>query len=108
MFNYKQTLESMKKEQAAMQAELEKLTRAISALEAVVDSGLEPKPKSRVKSVRSSKVTTEQRKRAKRAQRPKAKISAQGLKNIVEAQKRRWAKVKAAAKAKPKTKVAEA
>ncbi|MEW5980192.1 MAG: hypothetical protein AB1898_30730 [Acidobacteriota bacterium] len=108
MFNYKQTLEGMKKEQAAMDAELEKLTRAISALEAVVDSGLVPKPKSRFTSLRSSKVTTPQSKKAKRAQRPKAKISAQGLKNIVEAQKRRWAKVKAAAKAKPKAEVGKA
>ena len=36
MFNYKQTLETMRKERSSLQAELEKLDRAISALTSVV------------------------------------------------------------------------
>jgi hypothetical protein len=37
---------------------------------------------------------------------PKAKIPAQGLRNIIQAQKKRWAKVRAAEKAKTKVSAA--
>jgi len=44
MFNLKQTWESMRKERASMQAELDRLDRAISALRPLVD-GVDTQPK---------------------------------------------------------------
>ena len=97
MFNYKQTLQKMKSERASMQAEIDKLDQAIAALAALAGtkvstpakSGLSAKGRGRVSDVKKS---------AKR----KRKISAEGLKNIIRAQNKRWAKVRAAAKTKLK------
>ena len=97
MFNYKETLQKMRRERASMQAEVEKLEQAIAALAALAGnkistlakSGLSAKVRERVSSVKKS---------AKK----KRKISAEGLKNIIRAQNRRWAKVRAAAKTKVK------
>jgi hypothetical protein len=101
MFNYKQTLEAMRKERASMQAELEKLDLAISALSSVLDVATQGlKRRAQISQAQRSG----QRKNAQKIQsaKPRPKISAQGLRNIVAAQKKRWAKVRAAAKAKPK------
>lgn len=96
MFNLKQTWESMRKERAAMQAELDRLDRAISALRPLVDGAPATKVKTSLK--RREPISQAQSKKAKQSNRRRSKISAQGLRNIVEAQKKRWAKVKAAAK----------
>lgn len=109
MFNYKQTLEAMRKERASMQANLDKLDRAISALASVLDSALPPKVKLSLKrgqqrpqaqTQRSAKVNAAQTSKGNKSNQSKPKISAQGLRNIVAAQKKRWAKVRAAAKGK--------
>jgi len=47
-------------------------------------------------------ISQAQGKDASKSNRRKPKISAQGLRNIVEAQKKRWARVKAAVKSKGK------
>jgi len=114
MFNYKQTLEAMKEDRASVQEELEKLDRAISALSSVVDGAVRTKatppkrgqPISQARKQQSAKVKEAQNNKGSQSTKPKPKISAQGLRNIVAAQKKRWAKVKAAAKG--KAKVAEA
>jgi len=100
MFNLKQTWESMRKERAAMQAEMDRLDRAISALRPLVDAGAPTKVKRSLK--RDQMISKAQNSRANKSNRRKSKISAQGLRNIVEAQKKRWARVKAAAKSKGK------
>jgi hypothetical protein len=94
MFNLKQTWESMRKERAAMQAELDRLDRAISALRPFVDGS----PPTQVK----PSLKRRELNKANKSDRRKSKISAQGLRNIVEAQKKRWARVKASAKSKGK------
>ena len=110
MFNYEETLRAMRSQQASMQQELDRLNRAISALEIVVGNPASarrtPKPSvqrrrlvlqtpgKRLVKGKQAKNTQE-----KKAEKAKPKISAQGLRNIVEAQRRRWAKVRAAAKA---------
>jgi len=100
MFNLKQTWESMRKERASMQAELDRLDRAISALRPLVDGAAPIKVKPSFKE--GEPISRAQGKRANQSNRPKSTISAQGLRNIVEAQKKRWARVKAAAKSKRK------
>jgi len=113
MFNYEGTLQAMRSQRASMQQELERLDRAISALQAVVGNPAPargvPKPsvQSRRKVLRTpgkrlAKANQAQSSDEKNAEKSKPKISAQGLRNIVEAQKKRWAKVRAAAKAKAK------
>jgi len=111
MFNYEETLQAMRSQRASMQQELDRLDRAISALQAVVGhpAPVRSTPKPSVQRRREVSQTQEKRlvkgKQAnntqdKKAEKAKPKISAQGLRNIVEAQKKRWAKVRAAAKAK--------
>ena len=107
MFNYKQTLETMRKERASLQAELEKLDRAISALASVVGRTTATKAKqpakNRQQTLQAQKPkTAKMRGKGSRSRKSKAKISAEGLRNIIEAQKKRWAKVRAAATAKAK------
>lgn len=106
MFNYKETLQAMNRERASMQAEVDKLNQAISALQAVVGGVASAKTKPTASIQSRAHVSQAQKKRSAKvtqaAQQVKAKISAQGLRNIVAAQKRRWAKVRAAAKAKAK------
>jgi len=91
MFNYKATLQKMRRERASMQAEVDKLDQAIAALQMLVGNPAVTRTKPR----RSAQ--------AKNSPKTKRKISAEGLKNIIDAQNRRWAKVRAAAKAKPKS-----
>ena len=107
MFNYKQTLETMRQERASLQAELETLDRAISALASVVGGAAATKAKQPAKKRQQTLQAPKQqpakvRGKGSQASKPKAKISAEGLRNIIEAQKKRWAKVRAAAKAKAK------
>jgi hypothetical protein len=90
MFNYKATLQSMRRERASMQAEVEKLDQAIAALQALAGDGA----LSRTKPGRSAQ--------AKKVRKAKRKISREGLQNIIDAQNKRWAKVRAAAKKKGK------
>ena len=90
MFNYKATLQSMRRERASLQAEVDKLDQAIAALQMLVGSTA----LARTKPGRSAQ--------AEKAPKAKRKISAQGLQNIIRAQNKRWAKVRAAAKAKGK------
>ena len=101
MFNYKQTLEAMKRERASMQAELDKLDQAIAALAALAGNKVSAPAKSGLSAkARRGASHNNVRKTAKK----KGKISAEGLRNIVAAQNRRWAKVRAATKAKAKGK----
>lgn len=109
MFNYKETLQAMNRERASMQAEVDKLDQAISALQAVVGGVASAKTKPTASIQSRAHVSQAQKKRSTKVtqamnaeQQVKAKISAQGLRNIVAAQKKRWAKVRAAAKAKAK------
>ena len=88
MFNYKETLEAMRRERASMQAEMEKLDQAIAALQMLTGTAAQ---------VRSKPGRAAQPKKTRKAKR---KISAEGLKNIINAQNRRWAKVRTAGKAK--------
>jgi len=86
MFNYKETLEAMRRERASMQTEVDKLDQAIAALQMLTGTmavvGTKPR--------RSAQ--------AKKARKAKRKISREGLQNIIDAQNKRWAKVRAAAK----------
>jgi hypothetical protein len=90
MFNYKVTLDAMRRERALRQAEVHKLDQAIAALQMLAGTTAVARTKPR----RSAQ--------AKKTAKGKRKISAEGLKNIIRAQNRRWAKVRAAAKAKAK------
>ena len=90
MFNYKETLEAMRRERASLQAEVDKLDQAIAALQMLTGKAAT----ARTKPQRSAPP----RKTAK----AKRKISRQGLQNIIDAQNKRWAKVRAAAKTKVK------
>jgi len=90
MFNYKKTLEAMRRERASTQAEVEKLDQAIAALQMLVGNAAV----TRTKPGRSAQ--------AKKARKAKRKISREGLQNIIDAQNKRWAKVRAAAKTKGK------
>jgi len=113
MFNYRETLEAMKRERVSMQAEVDKLDQAISALQAVVGNAAPARTKptpsvqrrrqiSQTQKQQFAKVNQAKNTKGKKAEKAKPKISAQGLRNIVAAQKKRWAKVRAAAKAKAK------
>lgn len=96
MFNYQETLQAMRAQRASLQEEVDRLDRAISALQSVVGPAparVTPKPAAQPK-VKQGQGANEKKPKTK------SKISAQGLRNIVEAQKKRWAKVKAAANAK--------
>jgi hypothetical protein len=90
VFNYKETLRKMQRERASMQAEVDKLDQAIAALQILVGNAAVARTKPR-RSAQPNKT-----KKAKR------KISRQGLQNIIDAQNKRWAKVRAAAKKKGK------
>ena len=101
MFNYKDTLEAMRRERASMQVELDKLDQAIAALQALAGNKVSAPAKSGLSAkARRGASHNNVRKTAKK----KGKISAEGLRNIVAAQNRRWAKVRAATKAKAKGK----
>ncbi len=97
MFDYKETLQKMKRERASMQVEIDKLDQAIAALAALAGNKVSTPAKSGL-SAKARRGTTAKKKR---------KISAEGLKNIIRAQNRRWAKVRAAAKAKAKPSAAK-
>jgi hypothetical protein len=88
MFNYKVTLEAMRRERASMQMEVEILDQAIAALQALVSTAAVARTKPRHST------------QAKKTPKVKRKISAQGLQNIIRAQNKRWAKARAAAKRK--------
>jgi hypothetical protein len=90
MVNYKQTLEVMRRERASKQAEIDKLDQAIAVLQMLVGSSA----RDATKPGRSAQ--------AKKVRKAKRKISAEGLRNIIRAQNKRWAKVRAAAKTKGK------
>lgn len=97
MFDFQETLQAMRAQRASLKQELDRLDRAISALQSVVGH---PAPaRVTAKPVAQLKVKQGQSSNEKKAK-AKSKISAQGLRNIVEAQKKRWAKVRAAANAK--------
>lgn len=106
MFNYKETLQAMRGERASMQAELDKLDQAISALESVLGKASATKAKRRL-SIKSRRQISQAQNANKGKIGTRSKISAQGLRNIVQAQKRRWAKVRAASRAKTKSAVAK-
>ena len=112
MFNYKQTLETMRKERATLQAELDKLDRVISVLASAVGGPAATKAKQSAKKRPQTLQAQKQqpakvRSKGSQSGKPKSKISAEGLRNIIEAQKKRWAKVRAAAKAKAKVSAAK-
>lgn len=90
MFNYKVTLEAMRRERASMQAEVDKLDQAIAALQMLTGTtalaGTKPRRSAQPKKTKTTK----------------RKISREGLQNIIDAQNKRWAKVRAAAKTKVK------
>jgi len=90
MFNYKVTLKAMRRERVLRQAEIDKLDQAIAALQLLTGNTAV----ARTKPGRSA-----QPKIAKEAKR---KISREGLQNIIDAQNKRWAKVRAAANTKVK------
>jgi hypothetical protein len=99
MFNYKETLQKMRRERASMQAEIEKLDQAIAALQALAGTKVSTPAKSGLSAkARRGASHSNIRKTAKKKQ----KISAEGLRNIIRAQNKRWAKVRAAAKKKGK------
>jgi 2',3'-cyclic-nucleotide 2'-phosphodiesterase (5'-nucleotidase family) len=113
MFNYKETLEGMRRERASRQAEVEKLDRAIAALQALVGNAALARTKPRHSAQVRRRISQAQNKgrakvnqaiavNAKKIETVRPKISAQGLRNIIEAQKKRWAKVRAAGKVKVK------
>ena len=95
MFNYNETLQALRGERASMEADLDKINRAISALKAVVDQAAPTKAKRRLSIKRRREISQSQNAK-KTTIGMRSKISAQGLRNIVEAQKKRWAKVRAA------------
>jgi hypothetical protein len=95
MFDYKQTLQKMRRERASMQAEIDKLDQAIAALAALAGNKISTLAKSVLSAKVRGRVSS-----IKKSAKKKRKISAEGLKNIIRAQNRRWAKVRSAAKAK--------
>jgi hypothetical protein len=113
MFDYKETLQKMRRGRASMQAEIEKLGQAIAALQALVGTGVPAATKSGISAKAHRRISQTQKKRwakvkrtnhrnASNTAKAKRKISAQGLRNIIRAQNKRWGKVRAAAKAKVK------
>ncbi|HEU0005402.1 MAG TPA: hypothetical protein VFS12_05360 [Terriglobia bacterium] len=99
MFNYKQTLQKMRRERASMLAELDKLDQAIAALQALVGNAAPARTKSTL-SAKDRSGAKANRNNLGKEKNAKRKISAEGLRNIIRAQNKRWAKVRAAAKAK--------
>src|SRR5262245_23870596 len=106
MFNYKRTLQAMKRDRDSMQAEAEKLDQAIAALQALAGNSAPERTHVKFSASARQQISLAQKKRwakVKRAEDVKArnsakarpKISVQGLRNIVEGQRRRWAKVRA-------------
>jgi hypothetical protein len=103
MFNYKETLQKMRRERASMQAEIDKFDQAIAALQVLAGKAAPARTKSGLSAkARRGASHNNLGKTAKK----KRKISAEGLKNIIRAQNKRWAKVRAAAKAKTKANAA--
>jgi len=88
MFNYKETLEAMRRERASRQSEIQKLDQAIAALQMLTGTAATARTEPR----RSAQ--------AKKNAKAKRKISREGLQNIIDAQNKRWAKVRAAARKK--------
>ena len=90
MFNYKVTLEAMRRERASMQTEVDKLDQAIAALQMLTGT--------------TAVAGTKPRRSALAEKTPKAgrKISPEGLRNIIDAQNKRWAKVRAVGRTKVK------
>jgi len=84
MFNYKETLEAMSRERASIQTEVDKLDQAIAALQMLTGTTAHARAKPR------------RFPPAKKSPKARRKISAQGLQNIIRAQNKRWAKVRAA------------
>src|SRR5262245_16983834 len=111
MVNFKEIVQKMVRERDSMQAEIDKLDQAISALQSLAgNSSVAPRKKPGMSAQARRRISQAQKKRwAKTKQannaagnsgKTKPKISAQGLRNIVEGQRRRWAKVRATAKGK--------
>jgi hypothetical protein len=94
MFDYKETLQKMRRERASMEAEIEKLDQASSALQALVRnaSPARTKPTLSAKARRRANANRANRNDMGKEKKAKRKISAQGLRNIVEAQRKRWAR----------------
>jgi len=83
----------MRRERASMQAEVDKLDQAIAALQALAgNKGSIPTKSGLSAKARRGASHNNLRKPAKK----KRKISAEGLRNIIRAQNKRWAKVRAA------------
>ena len=80
-----------------MQAEVDKLDQAIAALAALAGNKVSTLAKSGVSAKGRGRVSS-----VKKSAKKKRKISAEGLRNIVGAQNKRWAKARAAAKTKMK------
>ena len=79
MFNYKETLEVMRRERASMQTEVDKLDQAIAALQMLTSTTAVEETKPRHSAL------------AKKTPKAKRKISREGLQNIIDAQNKRWA-----------------
>ena len=79
MFNYKETLEAMRRERASMQTEVDKLDQAIAALQMLTGTTAVAGTKPRDSAL------------AKKTSKAKRKISREGLQNIIDAQNKRWA-----------------
>ena len=90
MFNYKVTLEAMRRERASRLLEIQKLDQAIAALQVLAGTTAPAGAKPRESA------------QAKKTSKARRKISREGLQNIIDAQNKRWAKVRAAAKTKVK------
>ena len=84
MFNYKQTLEAMRRERASLQAEVHKLDQAIAALAALAGSKVSTPAKSGLSAKGRGRVSN-----SKKSAKGKRKISAEDLKNIIRAQNKR-------------------
>jgi hypothetical protein len=83
----------MRRERASMQAEIDKLDQAIAALAALAGNKVSAPAKSGLSAKGRGRVSN-----VKKSAKGKRKISAEGLRNIIRAQNKRWAKVRAAAK----------
>jgi len=79
MFNYKATLEAMRRERASMQTEVDKLDQAIAALQMLTGTTAVAGTKPRRSAL------------AEKIPRAKRKISREDLQNIIDAQNKRWA-----------------
>src|SRR5262245_57182459 len=98
MFNYTETIRKMQSERDSMQAEIDRLDQAIAALQSLSGNSLPARTKSRLSAQARRKISHAQKKRwakvkqannanAGNSGEAKGKISAQGLRNIVEALK---------------------